>query len=230
MKSKRHGVALIINNKQFKAHSTRTGTDRDEYNLIETWLFLGYHVVVIRDCTKDELVRTFNEIDKLLESVKDVTHDSFVCCILSHGVEGEVIGSDSKPLKYTAIMKYLAKSDTLRSQPKMLFIQACQGESDGSVPLEDRLKSDDGQISEYTDFYLSCASVEGDKSYRDIYNGIYVYVWTLCIIVDCCCYGNEIFLTMVLTLVIIKPNLRLTADFIKILEVSEFPIGCIVVG
>ena len=38
---------------------------------------------------------------------------------------------------------------------------------------------------------------------------------------------------MLLTQVIIKPNLRLvryTADFIKILEVSEFPIGCIAVG
>ena len=40
--------------------------------------------------------------------------------------------------------------------------------------MSDRLKdigSDDDSISEYTDFYLSCASVDGDRSYRDIYTG-----------------------------------------------------------
>ena len=62
-------------------------------------------------------------------------------------------------------------------------------------------------------------------------------LWTLCIIVA----ENQrlllwlvamatifFFLTMVLTHVFIKPNLRLvrcTTDFIKILQVSEFPIS-----
>ena len=48
-------------------------------------------------------------------------------------------------------------------------------------------------------------------------------LWPL---INACCYGNEKFWTLVLTQVIIKPNLRLviySADFIKILE--EFPIG-----
>lgn len=31
--------------------------------------------------------------------------------------------------------------------------------------------TDDDKISEYTDFYLSCASVAGDRSYRDIFTG-----------------------------------------------------------
>lgn len=55
--------------------------------------------------------------------------------------------------------------------------QACQGSSPGAEVLADRLKeidSDDDSISEYTDFYLSCASVHGDRSYRDIYTGIII--------------------------------------------------------
>ena len=33
MSARRHGTAFIINNKEFERHSTRGGTDRDEYNL-----------------------------------------------------------------------------------------------------------------------------------------------------------------------------------------------------
>ena len=127
MKAKKHGVALIINNKQFtaKEHKVRTGTDRDELNLTETWLFLGYHIVIMRDVTRDEMARTFEKIDKMLRGAEGVANDSFVCCILSHGREGEVFGSDSRPLEYTWIQRYLAKSEVLRSRPKLLFIQVC---------------------------------------------------------------------------------------------------------
>ena len=125
MKAEKHGVALIINNKVFlaKEHKVRTGTDRDEYNLIETWLFLGYHVVILRDCTRDEMAHTFEKIDHLLKSVAGVAHDSFVCFILSHGLEEVVFGSDSRPLGYAQIQRCLAKSEILRSRPKLLFIE-----------------------------------------------------------------------------------------------------------
>ena len=123
MKAEKHGVVLIINNKVFKEQKVRSGTDRDEYNLTETWLFLGYHVVILRDCTRVEMALTFEKIDHLLKSVKGVAHDSFVCFILSHGREEVVFGSDSQPLEYVWIQKYLAKSEILRSRPKLLFIE-----------------------------------------------------------------------------------------------------------
>ena len=174
MKSEKHGVALIINNIEFEKHPLRTGTERDEHNLTETWRFLGYHIVIMRNCTTKDMKRTFDGIDDLLCSAKEVAHDSFICCILSHGEEGQVFGSDSLPLKYTEMQTYLAKSETLRGRPKVFFIQACQGKSKGPLPVVDQnreIASDDDRISEYTDFYLSYASVEGDKCYRDIYIG-----------------------------------------------------------
>ena len=89
MKSKKHGVAVIISNKKFKQHETRKGTDRDEANLIETWQFLGYHVIVLKDCKRDAMARLFWNVDEeILNNVLNVEHDSFVCCILSHGEEG----------------------------------------------------------------------------------------------------------------------------------------------
>ena len=176
MKSEKHGVALIIDNIQFQKHPSRTGTERDEHNLIEAWRFLGYHIVIMRNCTTKDMERTFDGIDDLLRSVKEVAHDSFICCILSHGEEGKVFGSDSLPLEYTKMQTYLAKSEKLCGKPKIFFIQACQGKSNGPLPVVDRkgeIASDDDRISEYTDFYLSYASVEGDKCYRDTCTGKY---------------------------------------------------------
>lgn len=171
MNHKRHGVALIINNKKFEKHEFRDGTDRDEENLIETWQFLGYYIIVFRDRTRDEMARIFAEIDKILGTIKDtdLAHDSFVCSILSHGKEGEVYGSDSQPLEYTKIQRFLARSKVLASRPKLLFIQACQGVKT-FLGVQDHLKeidADDDKISVYTDFYLSVASVDGVKSFRD---------------------------------------------------------------
>ena len=91
MKAKKHGVAMIINNKTFEdpKRGTRKGTDRDEANLIETWQYLGYHVIVFKDCKRDTMAQLFMNIDKeILNDVQEVEHDSFVSCILSHGKEG----------------------------------------------------------------------------------------------------------------------------------------------
>ena len=87
---------------------------------------------------------------------------------------GEIYGSDSKPLEHNRIQRYLAKSEKLRGKPKLIFIQACQGKNPGTEAMNDRIQdvaADDNRISEYTDFYLSCASVAGDRSYRDIFTG-----------------------------------------------------------
>ena len=86
----------------------------------------------------------------------------------------KIYGSDSKPLEHNQIQKFLAKSEILRGKPKLIFIQACQGINPGAEALNDKIPdvaADDDRISEYTDFYLSCASVAGDRSYRDIFTG-----------------------------------------------------------
>ena len=67
------------------------GTDRDEANLVETWQYLGYHIVVFKDLKRDTMAQLFLNINReVLKDVRDVDHehDSFVCCILSHGQEG----------------------------------------------------------------------------------------------------------------------------------------------
>ena len=121
MASKKHGVCLVINNKTFKdpKHRERKGTDRDEYNLIETWRYLGYHVEVRREMTAREITDIFYSIDEMLKSINgemksQVANDSFVCCILSHGNKFCIYSSNSKEV-YTVFT--LAFSIPFRSVP-----------------------------------------------------------------------------------------------------------------
>ena len=198
MQSKKHGVCLIINNKTFKdpKHRERKGTDRDEYNLIETWRYLGYHVEVRREATLRKIMDIFYDIDDMLDRIKkkmksQVTNDSFVCCILSHGNKFCIYSSDSKEVKIDYLERALGASAVLLDKPKIFFIQACQGEGLGTTPITSKLHTDmsglqaDGEIqtTRRSDVYISYATAQGDQSYRHIEKGswfIGVVCRTLC--------------------------------------------------
>ena len=198
MKSKTHGVALIINNRDFTdatRHKSREGTDRDEYNLIETWRYLGYQVEVCRDITKSEFTKIFYNIDLFLKKVCSKSHtkvenDSFVCCILSHGDKFCIYSSDSKEVTIQYMECGLGESETLNSKPKIFFIQACQGGGLGTKPVQSKLQADgESQTSRRADVYISYATVPGDMCYRDIEKGswfIGVVCKTLCKESTCC--------------------------------------------
>ena len=198
MKSKTHGVALIINNRDFTdatKHKSRVGTDRDEHNLIETWRYLGYHVEVRRDVTKSKFVKIFCDIDMYLKKVCSKSHtkvenDSFVCCILSHGNKFCIYSSDNKEVQIEFLERGLGDSTILNSVPKIFFIQACQGIGSGTRPVQSNLQADgEIQTSRRADIYISYATVPGDKSYRDIQKGswfIGAVCKTLCKESTCC--------------------------------------------
>ena len=108
-------------------HATRYGTELDEKNLKETFLFLGYRPVVFNNLTSEEILCLFNNLDEKVQESDDhaekrVTHDSFVCCILSHGDEGVIYGNDSEPVDIKKIVELLISNMKFKSLPKMLFM------------------------------------------------------------------------------------------------------------
>ena len=126
MTAKRHGVALIINNEHFKAHADRKGTDRDEYNLIETFRFLGYRPIVYHDLTSAEICSIFGNLDAFLtnydsKATAKVENDSFVCCFLSYIEKGSIFGSDGRMLSCDEIEYLVGESKTLHGKPKIFF-------------------------------------------------------------------------------------------------------------
>lgn len=130
------GVLLIINQKQFfhdehpslqeflpvRKLETRHGTDRDVASLQRTFSAFGYRIVF-----RENLIHT-----DLLNAIRDAVNecvgkDSLIVCILSHGYKGVVYGANSVPVKIEDIENLIA-SDRLIGKPKILIVQACQGD------------------------------------------------------------------------------------------------------
>ncbi len=194
MKSWPHGVAVIINNEQFREHSQREGTAVDEKNLVHAFHYLGYIVEVHRD-------RTAKQIYDIVKQIKDRDHssyDSFVCCILSHGKEGHVHGSDSMviPLKDVTGLLDGDSCKTLVGKPKVFIMQACRGKQKGTgvradgddEQFESRIASDsearivsdsDNKIPAVADFFYGYATPLGQVAWRDLDNGSW-YISELC--------------------------------------------------
>lgn len=103
----------------------REGNQEDEDNLSKTFQYLGYTVVIYQDCDSKEMVDVLNTIAQSTAELEG--HDSFVCCILSHGKEGEIVAVDGKCVKLENITSPIKECKALNGKPKMFFIQACRG-------------------------------------------------------------------------------------------------------
>lgn len=105
--------------------------------------------------------------------------DAFICCILSHGKKGVVLGTDRKPLSIKEITRKFSRS-ALTGKPKVFLIQACQGGSiQRGVTLKDLEADDDASIPEEADVLVAMATVEDYAAFRDPTNGSW-FVQSLC--------------------------------------------------
>ncbi len=160
MRSKPHGFCLIINNKTFKSDDPkkklpeRKGTEEDVDRLRETFEKLNYTVRVKHDRTSEALKELFKDF------ASDYDHksaDSVVCCILSHGQEGEVFGTDCVGVPIRELSQSLSECENLWKKPKMFFIQACQGLDQPAQLEPDTVKEADEKgvaLPRDSDFFL----------------------------------------------------------------------------
>lgn len=182
MKQFPHGLCLIINNEHFVKHffrldlKPRKGAEVDERNLIETFRFLGYRVEVYRNCKANEMEAVFERMQKL----DHTNYDSFVCCILTHGIAGTMYmyGSDSNALDISTMTLKLNKENckTLAGKPKLFFFQACIGKfrvaSDSGIV-------EDSEIPNEADFFFSYATPPDELAWHDPDHGSW-YISELC--------------------------------------------------
>ena len=201
MKAFPHGVALIINNELFAKQSEREGTAIDERNLTHAFRVLGYKVEVHRNLASKEMLSIMEEMGKRNHALCD----SFVCCVLSHGKEGHVYGTDSVMVSLDDISKKVDASHcpSLGGKPKMFFLQACRGKmkeeairvgtdaGDEPNPLSTeptRVATDTGvriatdsdtEIPVTADFFFGHATPLGFVAWRDLDHGSW-YVAELC--------------------------------------------------
>ncbi|XP_078120751.1 caspase-8-like [Sander vitreus] len=198
------GLCVIINNENFPDEA-RNGTNKDAESLAEVFSWLGFRVLMCKDQTKDQMDRAlksfasqsnlaqlqeFNVTEWSGSRFTDVQEapkhgDAFICCILSHGRKGEVLGIDLQPLSIKQITRTFKATNqsTLTGKPKVFLIQACQGAQKQRGVLEAGLQTDDSShspfIPEEADVLVAIATVEDHQSFRHITNGSW-FIQSVC--------------------------------------------------
>ena len=103
MRSIPRGLALIINNANFKANSgfgPRIGSEVDVRNLENLFIYLGFTVFVKQDLVKNEIIKCSEKFKQRFEK-KSV--DMCIVCIMSHGHAGELVDIDGVGIDIDAI-------------------------------------------------------------------------------------------------------------------------------
>lgn len=129
MVNRPRGIALIIGNEHFQGNPDlrdRQGNKKDVEHLRELWQFLNFQVIVRSDLPSEDIYDVLRNISTMDHG----EYDCFVCCLLSHGANGGIFGTDSRLVEIkdiTAMFKGVA-CPSLASKPKLFFIQACRGQ------------------------------------------------------------------------------------------------------
>ncbi|XP_077382960.1 caspase-2 isoform X3 [Festucalex cinctus] len=130
MTSSPRGLALVISNVTFDTATDldpRKGGEVDDEVLSRLFTDLDYAVTLRRDLTAEDM-RTC--IETFRRRPEHRTVNSCVVCLLSHGVEGAVYGTDGQLLQLQWVFEAFdnVRCPLLQNKPKMFFIQACRGE------------------------------------------------------------------------------------------------------
>ncbi|XP_037314188.2 caspase-8-like [Pungitius pungitius] len=201
LNSRPRGLCVIINNENF--NKPRRGTNKDAECLAEVFSWLGFRALMCKDQTKDQMERAL----KCFASQSDLTQlqefkveewtgskftalqeaprhgDAFLCCILSHGQKGVVLGIDGQPLSIKKIIGTFMPpaNTTLIGKPKVFLIQACQGGLTQHGVLEG-VEADDSPsptIPLQADVLVAVATVEDHLSFRHVTEGSW-FVQSVC--------------------------------------------------
>lgn len=123
------GRAVIINNEFFlRGHLThREGSRNDVRLLKDLFQFLHFDPKVHENKTDEEIMKILKEESK---DEGNSQCDMFVLFIMSHGICGEIFGMNGLTVKTEDILELFDGKNcrSLCNKPKLIFIQACQGE------------------------------------------------------------------------------------------------------
>ncbi|KAL3043140.1 hypothetical protein OYC64_020954 [Pagothenia borchgrevinki] len=218
------GLCLIINNEHFSDGDVRRGTDKDAESLAKVFSWLGFRVLMCKDQTKNQMERVLVcfasqcDLSQLQEfNVKEWTRseftdlleapqhgDAFICCVLSHGNKGNVLGVDgqSLPIKQITRTFMATRQCPLKAKPKVFLIQACQGQQRHPGVLSDGVQADDSDstleaddsdstsIPQEADILVHSSTVEDYYSIRDPTKGSW-FIQSVCKQLEEGCQRNE---------------------------------------
>ena len=170
-----HGIALIMNNIEWQQDKkgkpllpNRDGAKQDGEALKISLEKIGYTVVLTKNLTGVGMTK---ELERVRDECISKGHDSFICCILSHGGSHGIFGTDKNCIPVNDFSEILEpdKCPQLMHKPKIFFIQACRG-TEPSVPIDGAGDSKMmPRVPRGADFYLSYATDIGHVALRSRY-------------------------------------------------------------
>ncbi|XP_013094741.2 caspase-8-like [Biomphalaria glabrata] len=186
MKARPRGICLIIDNQRFTIDETdleathlgnRMGSEKDCEALKYTFEEKLHFQVDIRQNLKDfEIAAAVRDVSSLDHS----QYDCFVCCILTHGGEGFVFGSNGRKYSIKEIINCFSaqKCPTLAGKPKLFFLQACRGKRHQAATVvemdaPEMIPADEDLLPPEADFLLGYATVADAVSYRSRSTGTF---------------------------------------------------------
>lgn len=217
------GLCIVINNEKFEENinyddavrrlksqhelnrvvpnigfSDREGSAKDVTAIKNLFAKLGFDVRVHENLGERQMLKTLD----VYAQMDHTNYDSFVCFIMTHGLEGCVYGVDGHSIGVSRISKCFRPNNcpTLVDKPKIFFFQACQGENamkgarlrqEGDTNLIDEpldLEHDSPplplpvyDIPLEADFLIAHSTVPGYLAYRSRSEGS----WFIKTLVDC---------------------------------------------
>ncbi|XDV18906.1 hypothetical protein PO909_024504 [Leuciscus waleckii] len=179
----RKRLALLINNVEFKHINDRTGADKDELSMEILLKGLGYTVVTLRDLTAQGMRAALQDFARREEHVQS---DSCFVVLMSHGDASGISGvfdsfsSDDEEdiLPRDEIFNSLNTPNCagLRDKPKIILIQACRGDKDGSVDVPDSVpRNRRRKEHREKDFCCLMSSTPDTVSYRNTEKGSHFF-------------------------------------------------------
>jgi hypothetical protein len=186
------GIVIIFNNKEFTdpfKYPIRHGSEQDVSSLCKLFRGLNYEVVPpYIDKTEAKMRKAIDEY---------ATHDytSYGCLIIfimSHGDKSKIISSDSQEIYLSEFIAPLKTNASLKSKPKIFFIQACSGSNEltadnpsgttrsSSNIVHSRYYDHEHRLPKETDFLFAYSTLEDYLSYRDVEDEGSWYIQMFC--------------------------------------------------
>ena len=170
-----HGKAIVIVNDKFTPNPAfqgvelrdRPGATEDMRLFRETFELLKYSV----ECHTNLTCAQMHEVIGKAASEDHNAHDSFVCCVSTHGDEHVMYGSDSVGAIRSELIQYVKQAKSLDRKPKMFFLQACRTKADSTTTANKYPMYYPDAADSDADVFVANASTIHNASYRSHVTG-----------------------------------------------------------
>ncbi|XP_060066363.1 caspase-9-like [Ylistrum balloti] len=182
MESTPRGLCFIINNKNYINMRNRAGTDINRDQLQDLFLHLGFWVDIQNNLPGMEMKRQLVNLSKY-EGLRPV--DSLVICVLCHGDNDNVYGTDGVAVNLIEdVFKIFGPQScpALIGKPKLFVLNSCRGEARDVGNHFDTFGNNIAECSQETDVThhlprnvpdvrptMQLTLPETNPSYKDLY-------------------------------------------------------------